>query len=84
MTEDEGDRLNDQCNVFWYGLGELVAKMLDQVPEELESDLLVMLEDRASVHGSPFESYRKYPLRVMGKTFSPRNPPASMSGPPGA
>lgn len=81
MTEDEHVRLNDQCNVFWFGLGELVAKMLDQVPEELEGQLLEMLEDRASVHGSPFEKYRapKWPPRNNSKPATPRTPRPSGS-----
>ena len=60
LTEDESVLLTEICNDFWNEFGQPVAKTLDRnkIPE-LESLLLMKLQEHASVYGSDFDRYRQ-------------------------
>lgn len=57
MTEDEHAQLTDIINEYWVDFSKLVAAQLNKVSPHLRSQLLMMLEDSSSVHGSDYGRY---------------------------
>jgi hypothetical protein len=54
MTEDEHIRLVDVGDSFWRELGLLAAKHIAMMPEEIEHEVTMYLQDRCSIYGSPY------------------------------
>jgi hypothetical protein len=67
MTSDEHDQLHNICEDYWKEFSQLVAKHLGRAPHHLQDQLLLMIEDRSSAHGSDFTRYMKRPPPFVEK-----------------
>lgn len=52
MTEDEHILMVEVGNSFWYGLARLAADHIAMMPEDLESYVTLMLQEKCSIYGT--------------------------------
>lgn len=57
LTEEEDDLLYEIKNQYWHDFSKLVGETLNKVPEKLQDELLMMLQDCSSVYGSEYEKH---------------------------
>lgn len=57
MTEDEHIYLVKLCDQFYTGFAKLIGRTVSKAPKHLHDELIAMLSDQSSVHGSPYEQY---------------------------
>jgi hypothetical protein len=57
MTEDEGFKISIVVGAFWADLGTLAAKHLASLPEHLENELLMSMQDACSIYGTKYSEH---------------------------
>ena len=58
-TEKESELLWEVTNQFWHDFSRLCGETVSKVPEHLRDDLLMHMQEHASVYGSNYDAYIK-------------------------
>lgn len=57
MKEEDHIKLVEIGNMFWEEFGELCAKHIAKMPEDLEVETIMYLQEKCSIYGSKYEEF---------------------------